>query len=733
LPIDHKKFAEIKLSGTTLTTIHQTLKTVFGFREFRPPQQEVIERVIRGEDLFLVMPTGGGKSLCYQLPALHRAGVAIVISPLIALMKDQVDGLAASGVRAAFLNSSLTPAEAGEVCRGLNNDELDLLYVAPERLMTDDFLARLAGRNISLFAIDEAHCISQWGHDFRPEYTRLGRLRELFPAVPLVAMTATADPETRKDILGQLGMSNARVFVAGFDRPNITYTVLPKQKPLQQLGGFLGGRRDEAGIVYALSRKRVEQVAERLKQAGFSAAAYHAGLPDVERQRVQDAFRRDDIRIVVATVAFGMGIDKPNVRFVVHYDLPKSIESYYQETGRAGRDGLPAEALLLFGMGDVMTARTLIEQSDNAERVRIELMKLNAMVQYAEALTCRRRALLSYFGDSHSGECGNCDICTDPPERFDALVPAQKALSCVYRLEQRFGMKHVIDVLRGSRNQRLLELRHDTLSTFGIGADLSAAEWENIIRQLLHLGYLNQDFSRFGVLQLTPAAWGVLKGETGVILGKPRNTVQTMEKGRKKIGGRRDYDQALFDALRSVRKGIADAAGVPPFVVFSDATLAEMARNRPQDPEELLMISGVGTHKLGRYGARFLEALAEYSRSNRDEGGTDLTNHDLSLSLSDTMKETLRLCREGHDLDVIAARRGLKISTVAAHLEELLSCGAKVDIIRFVQPDKIPLIRARLRQVGSGSLSELKEGLPETIGYEDIRLVRGAWNYGVRE
>ena len=593
-------------------TIHHTLKIIFGYHEFRSPQQEVIERVVAGEDVFLVMPTGGGKSLCFQIPALHREGVAIVVSPLIALMKDQVDALIASGVSAACLNSSLSSAEVGRVFQQMDAGTLDLLYVAPERLMMTDFLARLGTLKLSLFAIDEAHCISQWGHDFRPEYTQLGRLRPLFAGVPIVAMTATADPETRLDILDQLGLTDATVFVAGFDRPTITYTVIPKQKPLVQLGSFLAGRRDEAGIVYALSRKRVEEVAERLQQAGFSAAAYHAGLADEERRRVQDAFRKDDIRIVVATVAFGMGIDKPNVRFVVHYDMPKSVESYYQETGRAGRDGLPSEALMLFGMGDVMTARKLIENSDNAERVKIELQKLNAMVGYAEALTCRRRALLSYFGDQRDHDCGNCDICTDPPQRFDATEQAKKALSCVYRVGERFGMMHVIEVLRGSKSQRVLDLKHNTLSTYGIGTGSSAVEWENIIRQLIHLGYLAQDFTRFGALKLTPAARPVLKGETAVTLGKARDAVQTVEKGKKRAGGRRDYDQTLFDALRATRKKIADAASVPPFVVFSDATLAEMARSRPTDSHAMLQVSGVGDYKLRQYGRAFLDTIAAF-------------------------------------------------------------------------------------------------------------------------
>lgn len=601
-----------------MSSIHTTLKSVFGYHTFRAPQQEVIERLIAGEDLFLVMPTGGGKSLCYQVPALHRDGVAIVVSPLISLMKDQVDALLANGVRAACLNSSLSSAEARQVSRQMDSGELDLLYVAPERLMMPEFLERLASSRLALIAIDEAHCISQWGHDFRPEYTRLGQLRPLFPGVPLVAMTATADPETRKDIIRQLGIEQAKVFLAGFDRPNITYNVIPKQKPFAQLSSFLGSRHTECGIVYALSRKRVEEVAERLCQAGFRAAAYHAGLPDEERRRVQEAFRRDDLRIVVATVAFGMGIDKPNVRFVVHYDLPKSVESYYQETGRAGRDGLPSEALLLFGMGDVMTARKLIEASDNAERVQVELQKLNAMVNYAEALTCRRRALLAYFGDLRRDDCGNCDICNDPPQRFDATEAAQKALSCVYRAGERFGVRHLIDILRGAKGQRLLELKHDRLSTYGIGADLSAAEWENIFRQLLHLGYLVQDFSRFGVLGLSATARSVLKGETGVTLGKPRDAVKVTGKTRRRGKAVEGTRSALFDELRALRKQIADTDSVPPFVVFSDATLLEMAGAKPRDERELLSISGVGQHKLNKYGTPFLAAIAEFR--NRTPG-----------------------------------------------------------------------------------------------------------------
>jgi ATP-dependent DNA helicase RecQ len=540
-------------------------------------------------------------------------------------------------------------------------------------------------------------------------------------------MTATADPETRKDIIRQLGIEQARVFVAGFDRPNISYTVVPKQKPLAQLLAFLKMRRDEAGIVYALSRKRVEQVTERLRSAGFDAAAYHAGLPDEERCRVQDAFRRDDLRIVVATVAFGMGIDKPNVRFVVHYDLPKSVESYYQETGRAGRDGLPSEALMLFGMGDVMTARSLIENSDNAERVRIELQKLNAMVSYAEALTCRRRALLAYFGDQREHDCDNCDICNDPPQRFDATEAAKKALSCVYRVGERFGSRHVIDVLRGAKGQRILELGHDKLSTYGIGAGLSVGEWDNIMRQLIHLGYLAQDFTRFGVLGLSPAARPVLRGETAVILGLPRDVARIEEKSRRRSTAREGAHGALFGALRALRKQVADAAGVPPFVVFSDATLVEMARTKPRDERELLMVSGVGNQKLKRFGARFLEViLAHGGTAGGGERAGDCTES--YPDLSDTLRETYRLYREGLSLSEMIARRGLKDSTIAAHLEELAAGGLDMDLLRFVDRDKLSLIEARLIELGPVSLSALKEGLPEDITYTELRLARGAWN-----
>ena len=589
----------------------QTLQDVFGYQGFRPFQEDIISQLIGGGDAFVLMPTGGGKSLCYQIPALHRSGVAIVVSPLISLMKDQVDALQANGVHAACYNSSQHAAEAQQVLKSLHNDQLDLLYVAPERLLSEEFLTRLKTLKIALFAIDEAHCVSQWGHDFRPEYVQLGRLRSIFPTVPMVALTATAEKQTRLDILQRLNLTSAFQVIAGFDRPNIRYTVIDKVKPYLQLGAFLDHHREEAGIVYCLSRRRVEEVADKLCQDGIRAAAYHAGLDAEVRKQVQEAFLRDDLDIVVATVAFGMGIDKPNVRFVVHYDLPKNIESYYQETGRAGRDGLAAEALLLFGYGDIALNRGLIEKGGNQEQNRIEIHKLNAMVAYAESGTCRRRALLGYFGESLEQDCGNCDICLDPPQRYDATEDARKALSCVYRVGQRFGIGHIIDVLRGAKTQRLLDLQHDRLSTYGLGREGSQDHWSHLLRQLIHHGYLEQDIANYSVLKLTESARPLLRGEIKLTITAPRVKPQRKKRPERKIVGL-EYDQELFNQLRALRKQIADRDGVPPYVVFGDASLAEMAATLPTDRDALLQVNGVGQAKLQRYGSAFMEEIISY-------------------------------------------------------------------------------------------------------------------------
>ena len=593
-----------------MTEIEQTLQQVFGLQDFRPYQQEIIECLVHGGDAFVLMPTGGGKSLCYQLPALHREGLAIVVSPLISLMKDQVDALMANGVRAAMYNSNLAADEARSVLSRLHSGELDLLYVAPERMMRPGFIHSLQSMGIALIAIDEAHCVSQWGHDFRPEYTALGQLREHFPETPFIALTATADPQTREDIVDVLRLRDARRFITSFDRPNISYTVLEKHQPHSQLLRFLDKQGDESGIVYALSRKRVDELAEHLVDRGFNAAAYHAGLSASERKTVQEQFIRDDLSIVVATVAFGMGIDKPNVRFVVHYDLPRHLEGYYQETGRAGRDGLPSDALMLFGTQDVATARYHLEKSTNENQKRIEMHKLNAMVGFAESLTCRRRVLLGYLGETMREDCGNCDICLDPPERFDATEAARKVLSCVYRVRQSFGIKHVVDVLRGADNERIRKFGHENLSTYGIGMEYSHAEWMSMVRQLIHRGLLVQDIAAFSVLKLTPAALAVLRNEEAVELARPR----VREKAAKKPAVALELDAddfQLFESLRALRKQLAEINGVPPYVIFGDAALVEMSRVRPQNEIELLGINGVGQVKLERYGEAFLEAIAE--------------------------------------------------------------------------------------------------------------------------
>ncbi|MDE2157077.1 MAG: DNA helicase RecQ [Xanthomonadaceae bacterium] len=593
------------------------LQSVFGYPGFRGQQQAVVEHLSEGGDALVLMPTGGGKSLCYQIPALIRQGTGIVVSPLIALMQDQVDALREAGVAAAYLNSSLGAEDQREVERQLSAGELDLLYVAPERLLAGRFLSLLEHSEVALFAIDEAHCVSQWGHDFRPEYRELTILHQRFPQVPRIALTATADPRTREEIVERLALQQARQFVASFDRPNLRYRVGLRHNAKRQLGEFLQGHRGESGIVYCLSRRKVDDTAQWLTASGIEALPYHAGLDAATRAKNQKRFLREDGVVMVATVAFGMGIDKPDVRFVAHLDLPRSIEGYYQETGRAGRDGLPAEAWMIYGLSDVVTMSQMIAQSESAdERKRVERQKLESLLAYAEATGCRRELLLGAFGEIHPGPCGHCDNCIDPPKTWDATVPAQKALSGVYRSGQRFGSGHVIDILRGEETERVRGLGHHQLSTFGIGAELDEKQWRSVFRQLLAAGLLEADAEGYGTLRLTAASRAVLSGGQTVRLREDAQPARASRRRRDSqtiVGGGslgiEVWERTLWDALRALRTQLARQHGVPPYVVFHDATLLAMLRALPANEDELATISGVGEAKLKRYGRDFLAVI----------------------------------------------------------------------------------------------------------------------------
>ena len=608
--------------NSSLRSPSQILHDVFGYTAFRGPQQSIVEHVATGGDALVLMPTGGGKSLCYQIPSLLRDGTGIVVSPLIALMQDQVDALKQAGVQAAFLNSSLDAEEAREVTGRLIRGELDILYVAPERLLMQGFLALLdqvqEHTGIALFAIDEAHCVSQWGHDFRPEYRQLTILHERFPTVPRIALTATADAPTRAEIVERLGLEDARQFVSSFDRPNIRYRVTQKANARQQLEAFLESEHaNDAGIVYCLSRRKVEETASWLKERGWDALPYHAGLDASTRNANQRRFLREEGVIMVATVAFGMGIDKPNVRFVAHLDLPKSMEGYYQETGRAGRDGLPANAWMTYGLGDVVSMRQMLDSGDAPEeRKRVERQKLDALLGFCESTACRHQTILRYFGEEHPGDCGQCDNCLEPVDTWEATQAAQMALSCVYRTGQRFGVAHLIDVLLGKKTDKIAQFRHEALSTFGIGQGFTQSQWSSVYRQLVAGGLLESDMEAYGGLKLTAAARPVLKGEQEVWLRRDaeparRKTSKAERSTRAKEAFAGANDDPLWHALKAKRLELAREQGVPPYVIFHDSTLLEIMNRRPQTLDEMGRISGVGQAKLAKYGDAFLLVLED--------------------------------------------------------------------------------------------------------------------------
>jgi ATP-dependent DNA helicase RecQ len=700
----------------------QILQSTFGYDAFRHNQHEIIQTLLEGGDAFVLMPTGGGKSLCFQIPAMLREGVGIVVSPLIALMQDQVDALLQLGIRAAFLNSTLSFSEQEEIEQSLRRNELDLLYVAPERLLGEKTLQLLEQCQISLFAIDEAHCVSQWGHDFRKEYQQLSTLPDRFPNIPRIALTATADQRTRAEIIQQLQLSQAGVYINSFDRPNIRYIISEAQNSRDKLWRFIQeNHQGDAGIIYCLSRKKVEATATWLSDKGLTALPYHAGLSADIRQRHQQRFLREDAVIIVATIAFGMGIDKPDVRFVAHLNLPKNIEAYYQETGRAGRDGTPANAWMSYGLQDVITLRQMMQDSDaGEEHKRIIQQKLDAMLGLCELASCRRQAILAYFDEQLNEPCGNCDNCLSPPATWDATVDAQKALSTVYRTGQRFGVAYVTDVLRGKVDERIQRNRHDQLSTFGIGEELSVFEWRSLYRQLIALGYLRINMERYGALELTEKSRPLLRGETQLQARKQLKP-EPGKKQPKKSSAKselRSIDEPIFQALRELRTKLAEQQGVPPYVIFADSALTEMSRLRPLSEDAFRYINGVGEIKLERYGKAFMEVIRDYPLPEL-----------LDNNFSETINETLSLHLEGLDADAIAKKRNLANSTIYGHLAEVISAGMMTarEALTVDEADILAIEQAAelLNSKELGAIKPLYEELEEAWDYGILKCVVG--------
>lgn len=704
-----------------LTTAKNALKKYFGYDAFRPLQAEVIQSVYDGKDVILLMPTGGGKSVCFQVPAVTMEGACVVISPLISLMKDQVEALRANGIRAAFINSSISYKEQQDIENQLFNGHLDLLYTSPEKVVSQDFMPLLRSSKINLIAIDEAHCISAWGHDFRPEYRKLSFLKKQFPNIPFIAVTATADKVTRKDIAKQLGLMSPERFVASFDRPNLSLEVRPGRKRIEQILHFIKERPNQSGIIYCLARKTTEDLCGKLLNAGVKADFYHAGMSASDRDKVQTEFINDTTPIICATIAFGMGIDKSNVRWVIHYNLPKNIEGYYQEIGRAGRDGTNSDTLLFYSGADVATYRKFIDEMSDAQQRQISSAKLDRMYQYATSLICRRKILLNYFNEHMAENCGNCDICNDPPQMMDGTVIAQKAMSAVARLKEQVSMGLLVDILRGSRSSTILSRGYDKIKTYGAGKDIRTQDWFFYMEQIVNQGLLEIAYDDHSKVKLTEASKAVLFNGVKVEMvqaevvqkRKEKEEAKTRERTRK-VSDRQRVRDELFEHLRKLRLRIARKKGVPPYIVFTDATLEELAAEKPKNAAEMSMISGIGEAKLRDYGREFLDAIQDFLLEKKGEG---------VRVKGSTYLETLQLYKQGLSPDMIAAQRGISSVTVFSHLAYLYEKGEQINIFKYVDKATVTKVAEVLQDMDEPyQLKPIFDVLNEEVEYEKIRL-----------
>lgn len=704
------------------TTPEATLQQYFGYNEFRPLQKDIVERVLAGNDTLVLMPTGGGKSLCYQIPALMMEGIAIVVSPLIALMQDQVEALQRNQIASAFYNSTQTTKEQIAIEKQCINGEIKLLYVSPEKLLSGTFIDFLKTIKISLFAIDEAHCISSWGHDFRPEYAQLKILKRVFPTVPVIALTATADKTTRNDILKQLNLENPETFLASFDRKNIRLHVAPGQDRVKKIIKYLEARPGQSGIIYCLSRKSTEQLAKKLSDAGLSANYYHAGMDSTHRATVQQSFLRDDTHIICATIAFGMGIDKPNVRFVIHYNMPKNVEGYYQEIGRAGRDGLKSDAILFYSYGDVKILREFITAIDNEDFKALQFAKLERMLQFADADICRRRILLNYFNENLNQNCGNCDVCRNPTQKFDGTVLAQKALSACMRLKQQVGINTLIDVLRGSKNQQIIEQGYDQIKTFGAGKDVSFQDWRDYMQQMINLGVFEIAYDEQLALKVSPVSSKILGGTEQVLLSKPTEKSFAKARTEKPKSKKETAREGLFEALRTLRKQIADSQSIAPHIIFNDATLTDMSKQRPYRAADFLEVSGVTQAKLKEYGKAFVDEIIKVSVEQFRQGSTVKGASPLVTYL---------LYKQGFAPKEIAAERAktesktLTPMTIESHFLSLYKKGYAIDLMSFTSAQAVTEIQQVLHQdLGEAGFKPIHELLGGKYSYFEIRIAK---------